>query len=85
MTQVETHWPESIYFLVLLRHVARVVTVGSCLHETVSAVRCLGIAHSDTHGFKATRRSLAALPLKVEISYFRTRFLYLSHMYGTRS
>ena len=34
------------------------------LHETVSAIRCLGIAHSDTHGFRAARRSLDALPLK---------------------
>ena len=44
---------------------------GSCLHETASVVRWLGIAHSETHGFRATRRSLAALPLKVESSYFR--------------
>ena len=29
------------------------------------------LAHSETHGFRATRRSLAALPLKVESSYFR--------------
>jgi len=42
-----------------------------CLQETVSAVRCLGIAHSETHGFRATRRSLSALPLKVESSHFR--------------
>ena len=69
MTQVEIRWPESSYFLLLLRHAARVVTVGSCLHETVSAVRCLGISPiSETHGFRATRRSLAALPLKVESS-----------------
>ena len=47
------------------------MTVGSCLHETVSAVRCLGIAQSETHGFRATRRSLAALPLKAESSYIR--------------
>ena len=62
MAQVEKRWPEGSSFLLLLRHVARVVTVGSCLHETVSASRCLGIAQSETHGFRATRRSLAALP-----------------------
>ena len=61
------------------------MTVGSCLHETVSAVRCLGIAHSETHGFRATRRSLAALPLKVESSYFCPTFLYLSRSRNTRS
>ena len=44
------------------------MTVGSCSHETVSAVRCLGIARSETHGFRATRRSLTALPLKEESS-----------------
>lgn len=47
------------------------MTVGSSLHETVSAVRCLGIAHSETHCFNPTRLSLAALPLNVESSYFR--------------
>ena len=44
MPHVEKYWPESSYFLLLLKHVARVMTVGSCLHETVSAVRCLGIS-----------------------------------------
>ena len=78
MTQVEPRWPESSYFLLLLRHVARAVTVGSCLHETVSAVRCLCIAHSETYGFNQTRRSLAALPLKVEsIATFGPVFLLL--------
>jgi len=71
MTQVEKRWPERSYFLLSQRHVARVVR-RDCLHETVSAVRWLGIAHSETHGFRATRRSLAALPLKVESRYFRT-------------
>ena len=37
--QVEKCWPERATF-----YVARVVTVGSCLLETVSAVRCLGIS-----------------------------------------
>ena len=45
MTQGEKRWCKSSSLLLLLKHVARVVTVGSCLHETVSAVRCLGIAH----------------------------------------
>ena len=45
---------------------------GSCLHETVSAVRWLGISPiSETHGFRATRRSLAALPSKVERRYLQ--------------
>ena len=37
------------------------------LHVTVSAVRRLGSAHSDTHGFQATHSSLAAaLPMIVQ-------------------
>ena len=48
------------------------MTVGSCLHETVSAVRWLWyLAQRDRNGFIPKRRSLAALPLKVECSYFR--------------
>ena len=44
---------EILLLSTLLRHVARVMTVGSCLHETVicSQVPCLA-----SHGFSATRR-----------------------------
>jgi len=45
----------------LLRHVARAVTVGSCSHEPVSAVRCLGIAHGETHGCNPIDTPLANL------------------------
>ena len=65
-----------------LRHVAPVVTVGSCLHEAVSAQAgaLVASAHSETQGFTATRRSLAARPLKVESSYFRAKVsLHLIH------
>jgi len=59
--------------------VARAVTVGSCLHETVSAVRCLGSAHSETYGFSATRRSLAAPRREQKVATFGPRFLlYMS-------
>jgi len=62
---------------------ARVVTLGSCLHETVSAVRCLGVAHSETHGLNPTRCSLAALPLEEESSYFRTKVSLLeAYLHG---
>ena len=49
------------------------MTVGSCLDETVSI--CSQVSWylspiSETHGFRTTRRSLAALPLKVESRYF---------------
>ena len=69
------------YLLLSLRHVARVVTVGRCLHDTVSLQYRYPwhIAHSETHGFRATRRSLAALFLKVESKWnFATTFLYCS-------
>jgi len=71
MTHVEKRWPERSYFLLLLRRVARVVRREAAC--TRSAVRWLGISpiQRETHGFRATRRSLAALPLKVESSYFR--------------
>ena len=72
MTQVEKRWPESSYFLLFTEACGTSREAGSCLHETVSAVRWLGISPmSETHGFRATRRSLAALPLKVESSFFR--------------
>jgi len=77
MTRVEDRWPESSHFLIFLRNVARVVTVGSCLHETVRICSQVAwyIAQSETHGFRATRRSLAALPLQLKVEstcgYFR--------------
>ena len=58
MTQAEKHWPESSYFSTFTEACGTSREAGSCLHETVSAVRCLGISPiSETHGFRATRRS----------------------------
>ena len=69
---MEKRWPKSCYFLLFTEACGTSREAGSCLHETVSAVRWLGISRiSETHGFRATRRSLAALPLSVESSHFR--------------
>jgi len=73
MTQAEKRWPESKLLSTLTEACGTSGEAGSCLHETVSAVRWLGISpiQRETHGFRATRRSLAALNLKVESRYFR--------------
>ena len=64
-TQVEKRWPERSYFLLLLRRVARVV------RREAACTRPYLQSYSETHGFRATRRSLGALPLKVESRSFR--------------
>ena len=89
LTFVEKRWCESSYLLLPLRHVACGTealrhVVGSCLHETVSAVRCLGISPtSETHGFSATRPlARCSSPLRVESSYLlhqRFSILYMRH------
>ena len=67
----EKHWPESSYFLLLLRHVARVVRrEAACTRPYLQSGGVVSPI-SETLGFRATRRSLAALPLKVERRYFR--------------
>ena len=52
----------------------------------MSTARCLGISPiRETHGFRATRRSLAALPLKVESSYFRANVSILVSYLANRA
>jgi len=70
MTQVEKRSPEWL-LSTLLRHAARVVTVGRACTKPYLQSGAMVSPISETHGFRATRRSLAALPLKVESSYFR--------------
>ena len=64
----------------LLRHVARAVTVGSCLHETVSAVRCLGIlAHKRDARLQSDTPLARCSSLESrKVATFAPTFLYLS-------
>ena len=64
MTQVEKRWPESSYFL--LGHVARVVTVGSCLHETDKYRACNELSHGS-----GRRRVCNLVLLAAQLSHAR--------------
>ena len=71
MTEVEKRWLKSSYFSTFTEALARVVRREAACTRPYLQSGALVSPISETHGFRPTRRSLAALPLKVESSYFR--------------